>query len=71
MAKATRKQALGRGLSALLQDAPNINSASDKNADKLVGSIIEIALDLIEVNPFQPRTYFNKEALQEHNFKLI
>ena len=65
MAKATRKQALGRGLSALLQDAPNINSASDKNADKLVGSIIEIALDLIEVNPFQPRTYFNKEALQE------
>ena len=65
MAKATRKQALGRGLSALLQDAPNINSASDKNADKLVGSIIDIALDLIEVNPFQPRTYFNEEALQE------
>ncbi|WP_348667535.1 ParB/RepB/Spo0J family partition protein [uncultured Polaribacter sp.] len=65
MAKATRKQALGRGLSALLQDAPNINSASDKNADKLVGSIIDIALDLIEVNPFQPRTHFNEEALQE------
>ena len=65
MAKATRKQALGRGLSALLQDAPNINSASDKNADKLVGSIIDIALNLIEVNPFQPRTYFNEEALQE------
>ena len=65
MAKATRKQALGRGLSALLQDAPNINSASDKNADKLVGSIIDIALNLIEVNPFQPRTHFNEEALQE------
>jgi ParB family chromosome partitioning protein len=65
MAKATRKQALGRGLSALLQDAPNINSASDKDADKLVGSIIEIALDLIDVNPFQPRTHFNQEALQE------
>lgn len=65
MAKATRKQALGRGLSALLQDAPNINSANDKNADKLVGSIIDIALDLIEVNPFQPRTHFNEEALQE------
>jgi ParB family chromosome partitioning protein len=65
MAKATRKQALGRGLSALLQDAPNINSASDEHADKLVGSIIEIAMDLIDVNPFQPRTYFNEEALQE------
>ena len=32
MAKATKKQALGRGLSALLQqDTPNINSAQDKN----------------------------------------
>ncbi|GAB7257297.1 ParB/RepB/Spo0J family partition protein [uncultured Polaribacter sp.] len=66
MAKATKKQALGRGLSALLQqDTPNINSASDKNADKLVGSIIEIELDKIDVNPYQPRTYFDEEALRE------
>ena len=65
MAKATKKQALGRGLSALLQDTPNLNSASDKNADKVVGSIIEIELDLIEVNPYQPRTYFDEEALRE------
>ena len=36
MAKATKKQALGRGLSALLKETPNINSANDKNADKLV-----------------------------------
>ncbi|MDX6747859.1 ParB/RepB/Spo0J family partition protein [Polaribacter sp. PL03] len=65
MAKATRKQALGRGLSALLQETPNINSATDKHADKLVGSIIEIELGLIDVNPFQPRTYFDEEALRE------
>jgi ParB family chromosome partitioning protein len=65
MAKATKKQALGRGLSALLQDAPNINSASDKNADKLVGNIIELELGLIDVNPYQPRTYFDEEALRE------
>jgi ParB family chromosome partitioning protein len=65
MAKATKKQALGRGLSALLQDTPTINSATDKNADKLVGSILEIKLDFIEVNPFQPRTYFDEEALRE------
>ena len=65
MAKATRKQALGRGLSALLKDTPNINSATDKNADKLVGNIIELELDAIDVNPFQPRTYFNEEALRE------
>lgn len=66
MAKATKKQALGRGLSALLQqDSPNINSASDKNADKVVGNIIELELDLIDVNPYQPRTYFDEEALRE------
>jgi ParB family chromosome partitioning protein len=65
MAKATKKQALGRGLSALLQESSSVISASDKNADKLVGSIIEIELDLIDVNPFQPRTYFDEEALKE------
>ncbi|MEN8702815.1 MAG: ParB/RepB/Spo0J family partition protein [Polaribacter sp.] len=65
MAKATKKQALGRGLSALLQENPNINSASDKNADKLVGNIIELELNSIEVNPYQPRTYFDEEALRE------
>ena len=65
MAKATKKQALGRGLSALLQESSSVISASDKNADKVVGSIIEIELDLIDVNPFQPRTYFDEEALNE------
>lgn len=66
MAKATKKQALGRGLSALLKDPDkDIVSASDKNADKVVGNIIELEIDAIEVNPFQPRTTFNEEALQE------
>jgi ParB family chromosome partitioning protein len=65
MAKATKKQALGRGLSALLKDTPHINSATDKNAEKLVGSIIELALESVDVNPFQPRTYFDEEALRE------
>ncbi|MGO1584853.1 MAG: ParB/RepB/Spo0J family partition protein, partial [Mesonia sp.] len=66
MAKATKKQALGRGLSALLKDPENdISSAKDKNADKVVGSIVELELGAIEVNPFQPRSSFNKEALQE------
>ncbi|MEM1001215.1 MAG: ParB/RepB/Spo0J family partition protein [Bacteroidota bacterium] len=66
MAKATKKQALGRGLSALLKDPANdIKSAEDKNADKVVGSIIEISIEDIEVNPFQPRTKFNEETLKE------
>ena len=66
MAKATKKQALGRGLSALLKDPNNdISSSEDKNADKLVGHIVELELDAIEVNPFQPRTSFNEESLRE------
>ena len=66
MAKAIKKQALGRGLSALLKETnSDINSAEDKFADKLVGNILEIELDSIEVNPYQPRSYFNEEALRE------
>ncbi len=66
MAQAVKKQALGRGLSALLKDPDNdIKSVDDKNADKLVGSIIEIDIDSIEINPFQPRTNFNEDSLRE------
>ena len=64
--KAAKKQALGRGLSALLKDPENdIQSANDKNADKVVGNIIELELGSIDVNPFQPRTHFNEETLNE------
>ncbi len=66
MAKATKKQALGRGLSALLKDPENdIKSVSDKNADKVIGNVVELDIDSIEVNPFQPRSNFNDEALEE------
>lgn len=66
MAKAKKKQALGRGLSALLNDPDkDIKSVEDKDADKVVGSIIELDLEYIEVNPFQPRSNFNDEQLQE------
>ena len=66
MAKAIKKQALGRGLSALLKDPENdIKSVDDKNADKVVGNIIELDIEAIEINPFQPRTNFNEESLRE------
>ncbi|TDI81379.1 MAG: ParB/RepB/Spo0J family partition protein [Bacteroidetes bacterium] len=66
MAKATKKQALGRGLSALLKDPSNdIKSVGDKNADKVVGNIAELELGTIEMNPFQPRSSFNEETLRE------
>lgn len=66
MAIANKKQALGRGLSALLNDPENdIKSADDKRAKDVVGSIIELDLEVIDVNPFQPRSNFNEETLLE------
>jgi ParB family chromosome partitioning protein len=66
MAKAIKKQALGRGLSALLKDPEkDIQSATDKNAEKVVGNIIDLDLSAIEVNPYQPRSTFKEESLQE------
>ena len=66
MAKATKKQVLGRGLSALLKDPSNdIKSITDKNANQVVGNIIDLDLKVIELNPFQPRSRFNEESLRE------
>ena len=66
MAKAYKKQSLGRGLSALLNDPiKDINSADDKNADQVIGNVIELHIDQIEVNPFQPRTNFEIEKISE------
>jgi ParB family chromosome partitioning protein len=66
MAKAIKKQALGRGLSALLQDSKNDQSSIEsRNNSPQIGTIVELELNLIEVNPFQPRTQFKEEAIRE------
>ncbi|GJM60397.1 MULTISPECIES: ParB/RepB/Spo0J family partition protein [Persicobacter] len=63
-----RKNALGRGLGALLEDSKAVNfSKAGIDAEPLNTpmGINEIAVDQIEVNPFQPRTDFDPVALQE------
>lgn len=61
-----KKQVLGRGLSALLKDpATDIKSINDKNAQQLIGAVAEIDIDAIRANPYQPRTNFSKESLDE------
>ena len=42
-----------------------IKSAKDKGAEKIIGSIIDLPLDDISVNPYQPRLHFNEEMLEE------
>jgi len=65
---AKQKKALGRGLSAILSN-PNTDitsdSANESNEMTSLGSIAEIAVNTIEVNPFQPRTHFDQNALNE------
>lgn len=64
----TKKKALGRGLSALLQSGETdiTTSKAPINAGNTVaGSIPMLDIDQIEANPFQPRTKFEEEALAE------
>ncbi len=58
-----KKSALGRGLGALLQDSPQKHTEETPSTPAV--GIYEIPLDQIQVNPYQPRTHFDKEALQE------
>ncbi len=60
-----KRKAMGKGLAALLKDNAEISSAQEKDADKILGSIAEIPIDQIKPNPEQPRTIFDKEALNE------
>jgi ParB family chromosome partitioning protein len=65
MTSNTKKRgALGKGLSALLENAAtDITSKSQESG--VVGSISMIPIGDIEANPFNPRTNFEKEALEE------
>jgi len=66
MGKSKQKKVLGRGLSALLNDNNhNIESIGDNNAELIVGSIIDLPIEKISNNPFQPRTNFNEESIKE------
>lgn len=60
-----KRSALGKGLGALLENSEtDITSSSSANPG-IVGSISTLPISSIEANPFNPRTNFEKEALQE------
>ena len=63
MAKATKKQALGRGLSSILNK--DSNSTKSLNFNKRKSIIDNIDINLITVNPYQSRSNFNEESLKE------
>jgi ParB family chromosome partitioning protein len=55
-----KKSVLGRGLGALIQEAEPAEITG-----KSVAAGTEIDINLVETNPFQPRTVFDQEALEE------
>ncbi len=56
MAKTSKRKALGRGLSVLL---------NNENKSSNIGNIIQININDISTNPNQPRTNFKKESIDE------
>ncbi len=64
--KALKKRSgLGRGLGALLQDSEMVNETRQAVSLESFNTMSDIDVDFIEVNPFQPRTYFDLDALNE------
>ncbi len=60
----TRKS-LGRGLDSILQSPETDITSRDISGDFVAGAVAEIDINLIETNPFQPRTEFDETALRE------
>ena len=66
----SKKKALGRGLSALLSDNEDdekleVEISTDVLPSTPANGMSEIPVSEIEVNPFQPRTHFDEDALLE------
>jgi len=61
----SKKRALGRGLDAILSSPETDITSSDISGNYVVGAVAEIKLKFIETNPFQPRSEFEEQALNE------
>lgn len=61
-----KRSALGRGLGALISDVDNLNLNRIRPEGEFTpASISEIPMEMIEANPFQPRSSFDNDLLEE------
>ncbi|CAN5908866.1 ParB/RepB/Spo0J family partition protein [soil metagenome] len=63
-----KRNALGKGLSALLESASTditTNNRANNELGAVVGAVTNLPLNQIEANPFQPRSHFEEQALSE------
>ena len=68
--KPKKRAALGKGLSALLENSDTDITTSDKG-NGLVGEISVLEINSIEANPFNPRTNFERDALEELSASIL
>lgn len=63
----SKKKELGKGIRALLSNIENTNTPAEKKelVKELNSTILEINIDDIETNPYQPRTEFDQQQLEE------
>jgi ParB family transcriptional regulator, chromosome partitioning protein len=61
----SKKKALGRGLSAILESPETDITSKDISGSFVAGAIANIPIGSIESNPFQPREDFDEQALLE------
>ena len=68
-----KKSVLGRGLGSILRNPETDITTSSDNKKNIVGNINTIKIDAITTNPFQPRSKFDKEKLEElsHSIKKL
>lgn len=60
-----KRPALGKGLSALLESSATDITSKEIGDGSVLGSIAMIPITSIEANPFNPRTDFEQDALEE------
>ena len=60
-----KRPALGKGLSALLESSSTDITSNDLSDASVLGAVALLPIDSIEANPFNPRTHFEEEALNE------
>ena len=58
---AKKKLAMGRGLGAILSETAE---AYEQNLSDNSSLVLELDVDIIKPNPFQPRITFNKKEIQ-------
>ncbi|BDX38055.1 chromosome partitioning protein ParB [Tenuifilaceae bacterium CYCD] len=64
----SKKMALGRGLGALIEDAAvdTSKTGGEETVKHVVKELVnEIEVEKIDLNPYQPRTHFDEDALKE------